>query len=82
MGKMEEINNLVTRVLEEFGRIDILVNNAAANPTLASAIDVDERAWDTIMNVNLKGLFFLSQAVARVMWYTFGVGDKDPSGKQ
>jgi NAD(P)-dependent dehydrogenase (short-subunit alcohol dehydrogenase family) len=30
-------------------------------------MDVDERAWDSIMNLNLKGLFFLSQAVARVM---------------
>src|SRR4030066_1570190 len=67
VGKMEEINNLVKRVLEEFGKIDILVNNAATNPTLSSAIDIDERAWDTIMNLNLKGLFFLSQAVARAM---------------
>src|SRR4030065_428400 len=67
LGKVEEINQLVKRVLEEFGRIDILVNNAATNPTMASAIDVDERAWDSIMNLNLKGLFFLGQAVARVM---------------
>ena len=67
LGKVEEINQLVKRVLEEFGKIDILVNNAATNPTMASAIDVDERAWDSIMNLNLKGLFFLSQAVARVM---------------
>ena len=67
IGKTEEINNLVKRVLEEFGKIDILVNNAATNPTMASAIDVDERTWDSIMNLNLKGLFFLGQAVARVM---------------
>jgi dehydrogenase/reductase SDR family protein 4 len=67
IGKMEEISNLVKKVLEEFGKIDILVNNAATNPTMASAMDVDERAWDSIMNLNLKGLFFLSQAVARVM---------------
>ncbi len=67
LGKLEEINQLVKRVLEEFGKIDILVNNAATNPTMAQAIDVDERAWDSIMNLNLKGLFFLSQAVARVM---------------
>jgi NAD(P)-dependent dehydrogenase (short-subunit alcohol dehydrogenase family) len=67
VGKMEEISNLVKKVLEEFGKIDILVNNAATNPTMASAMDVDERAWDSIMNLNLKGLFFLSQAVARVM---------------
>jgi NAD(P)-dependent dehydrogenase (short-subunit alcohol dehydrogenase family) len=67
LGKLEEINQLVKRVLEEFGKIDILVNNAATNPTMAQAIDVDERAWDSIMNLNLKGLFFLSQAVGRVM---------------
>ncbi len=67
VGRMEEIQNLVKKVAEEFGRIDILVNNAATNPTMAPALDVDERAWDAIMNLNLKGLFFLSQAVARVM---------------
>jgi len=67
LGKVEEINSFVKRVLEEYGKIDILVNNAATNPTMAQAIDVDERAWDSIMNLNLKGLFFLSQAVGRVM---------------
>ena len=67
VGKIEEINNLVKKVLEEFGKIDILVNNAATNPSMAPAIDIDERAWDSIMNLNLKGLFFLSQAVARGM---------------
>jgi len=67
MARMEEINHLVGKVKGEFGRIDILVNNAATNPTMASAMDVDERAWDSIMSLNLKGLFFLSQAVARLM---------------
>ena len=67
LGKMEDINNLVSQVKAEFGRIDILVNNAASNPTMDTAIDVTERAWDTIMNLNLKGLFFLSQSVARLM---------------
>lgn len=67
VARMEEIKNLVDRVKEEFGRIDILVNNAATNPTMDQAIDIEERAWDAIMNLNLKGLFFLSQAVARVM---------------
>src|SRR5512136_1848542 len=67
VGRMEEINNLVKKVVDEFGKIDILVNNAATNPTMAQALDVDERAWDSIMNLNLKGLFFLSQAAARVM---------------
>ena len=67
VGKMEDINNLVTQVKEEFERIDILVNNAGTNPTMAPALEVEERAWDVIMNVNLKGLFFLSQAVAKIM---------------
>jgi len=67
VAKLEEIDNLVKKVKGEFGRIDILVNNAATNPTMDQAIDVEERAWDSIMNLNMKGLFFLSQAVARLM---------------
>jgi len=67
VARMDEIGPLVKRVLEEFGKIDILVNNAATNPTMAQAMDIDERSWDAIMNLNLKGLFFLSQAVAKGM---------------
>jgi NAD(P)-dependent dehydrogenase (short-subunit alcohol dehydrogenase family) len=67
VARTEEIKNLVGKTLEAFGKIDILVNNAATNPTMDQALSVDERAWDAIMNLNLKGLFFLSQAVARVM---------------
>ncbi|OPL15316.1 MAG: short-chain dehydrogenase [delta proteobacterium MLS_D] len=66
-GRLDQIQSMVEKVVDAFGSIDILVNNAATNPTMASAIDVDERAWDSIMNLNLKGLFFASQAVARVM---------------
>ena len=67
VAKMDEIKSLVSRVMAEFGRIDILVNNAATNPTMDQALAVDERAWDAIMNLNLKGLFFLSQTVAKIM---------------
>lgn len=67
VARMEEINNLVGKVKDEFGRIDILVNNAGTNPVMDSALDIEERAWDSVMNLNLKGLFFLSQAVARLM---------------
>ena len=67
VGRLEQIENLVAKTLDKFKRIDILVNNAGTNPTLASALDIEERAWDAIMNLNLKGLFFLSQKVARVM---------------
>lgn len=48
----------------QFGRVDVLVNNAAV-PLLRSAIDVSEDEWDSIMSPNLRGAFFLSQAVAR-----------------
>ena len=67
IGRAEEIGSLVGKVTEEFGRIDILVNCAATNPTMDQAMEIEERAWDSIINLNLKGLFFLSQAVARVM---------------
>ena len=67
VGRMDEINNLVPQIKDKLGRIDILVNNAATNPTMDQAMDIEERAWDSIMNLNLKGLFFLSQAVARLM---------------
>ena len=67
VAKTEEIKTLVNKVTDAFGRIDILVNNAGSNPVMDSALDINERTWDTIMNLNLKGLFFLSQAVARVM---------------
>lgn len=67
IGRMEDINNLVEKGVAEFGRIDILVNDAATNPTMDPAINVSERAWDSIMNLNLKGLFFLGQAVAKIM---------------
>ncbi len=66
-GKLEDINNLVKKTFDEYGKIDVLVNNAATNPTMDSAIDIDVRAWDSIMNLNLKGLFFLGQAVAKIM---------------
>lgn len=67
IGRLDEINGLVQNIVKEFGKIDILINNAGTSPTMAPAIEIDERAWDAIMNLNLKGLFFLSQAVARIM---------------
>ncbi|MCJ7774675.1 MAG: SDR family oxidoreductase [Desulfobacterales bacterium] len=65
-GRMDQIQNLVDTVVKEFGRIDILVNNAGTTIG-ATALDIEEKAWDAVMNLNLKGVFFLSQAVARVM---------------
>lgn len=67
IGKKEEIENLVERVVKELGRIDILVNNAATNPVFGPILNVEERAWDKIMEVNLKGYFLISLAVGKVM---------------
>lgn len=67
LGKSEDLDNLVVEIQHEFGRIDILVNNAATNPVIAPLIEIEERTWNQIMNVNLKGSFLLSQKVAKVM---------------
>jgi NAD(P)-dependent dehydrogenase (short-subunit alcohol dehydrogenase family) len=67
LGKMEEINRMVSTVMDKFGRIDILVNSAGASPAMGSVLESDERLWETIMNLNLRGLYFTSQAVAKVM---------------
>ena len=60
------INAFVAQVLASFGRIDVLVNNAGYNVP-KSALDYTEEEYDTIMNVNLKGAFFMTTAVARSM---------------
>jgi len=67
LGKMEGIDKMVNTVTEAFGRIDILVNNAGASPAMGTVLDSDERLWETIMNLNLKGLYFTSQTVAKIM---------------
>jgi dehydrogenase/reductase SDR family protein 4 len=64
---LAEIDNLVKKTIEEFGRIDILVNNAGTNTVFGSVFDVDEKAWEVILGLNLKGYFFLAQQVGRVM---------------
>ena len=67
VGKKEEIQNLVDKTMAQFGRIDILFNNAGTNPYYGPLLDAEDWAWDTTMNVNLKGPFQLAQLVARVM---------------
>ncbi|MGE5595087.1 MAG: SDR family NAD(P)-dependent oxidoreductase [Hyphomicrobiales bacterium] len=60
---LDALQNLVNETKAQFGRVDILVNNAATNPVFGPVKNIDERAWDTIMNTNVKSPFFLSKMV-------------------
>jgi 3-oxoacyl-[acyl-carrier protein] reductase len=65
--KRDNVDNLVKRVMAEFGRVDILVNNAAVNEPGGKLIDLKEEDWDKVIDINLKGYLFCCQAVGKVM---------------
>jgi 2-dehydro-3-deoxy-D-gluconate 5-dehydrogenase len=60
------IGDMVGKVVEEFGKLDILVNNAGVSHT-QSALEISEKDWDKVMDLNVKSLFFCCQAAGRVM---------------
>ena len=64
--ELVQIGTCVDAVVERYGRIDILVNNAGVN-IRRDAFDVSEEDWDGVLDVNLKGVFFMAQAVGRQM---------------
>jgi NAD(P)-dependent dehydrogenase (short-subunit alcohol dehydrogenase family) len=66
VGDLASIDQMVGRVVEAFGRIDVLVNNAGVTRR-AYIMDLTENDWDRIMRVNGKGVFFCLQRVAREM---------------
>lgn len=66
-GNMKEIEDLITKVETKFGRLDILVNNAAMNFYFGDVLNASEDVWDKTMEVNLKGNFFMSQFGAKLM---------------
>lgn len=61
MGQPEQVAALVRATLEHFGRIDIVVNNAAINPVFGPILEADPAALDKILEVNLKGPLLLAR---------------------
>lgn len=73
VSKLPMIGEAIDAALKQFGRIDLLVNNAGINiPRLA--VDVTEAEWDKIMAIDLKGVFFTTQAAAKKAFFPQGSG--------
>lgn len=64
LSSCEVIPEIIEKTIKKFGRVDILVNNAGIIKRQDS-IEFSEENWDTVINVNLKTVFFLTQAVAQ-----------------
>jgi 3-oxoacyl-[acyl-carrier protein] reductase len=67
MGDTATIRRMIDEVVSDFGRIDILVNNAAVLLVPDSILDITEQEWDHVVNTNLRGVFFCSQLAVREM---------------
>ncbi|MDX1415712.1 MAG: glucose 1-dehydrogenase [Candidatus Promineifilaceae bacterium] len=66
-GSSEAVQALVDRVVEQWGGIDIVVNNAATNPHFGHIMTAEESHWDKILDVNVKGYFRVVKACAPIM---------------
>jgi 2-deoxy-D-gluconate 3-dehydrogenase len=64
LSNIKAIEEIINQTIQEFKKIDILINNAGIIRR-ADTIDFSEKDWDDVMNINLKTVFFFSQAVAR-----------------
>lgn len=62
---LTQLDPFVDQVMQRFGRLDVLVNSAGTHIE-STALEFPEEIWDTVIDLNLKGAFFLSQAVAKV----------------
>lgn len=67
VGEMDQIEAIFTHIKEEFGQIDILVNNAAANPYYGHILDTDVAAFEKTVDVNIRGYFFMSTTAGQMM---------------
>ncbi|MBV9865345.1 MAG: glucose 1-dehydrogenase [Abitibacteriaceae bacterium] len=66
VGQVTEIEKVVPFIVHEMGRLDILVNNAGINFRVP-ALEISEEQWDQVIDVNLKGAFFLARECGKVM---------------
>lgn len=66
-GTMEDVERLFARIKTDFGRLDIVVNNAATNPYFGPFLEAEESFFDKTFEVNVKGYFFVAQRAARMM---------------
>jgi glucose 1-dehydrogenase len=79
VGKVSDGQRFIADTAAQFGKIDVLVNNAGLERR-ADFWDVTEADFDTVINVNLKGLFFITQAFVKNRMAAPGT-DKPPGGK-
>jgi NAD(P)-dependent dehydrogenase (short-subunit alcohol dehydrogenase family) len=63
----EDVRRTVDRVVERFGTVDVLVNNAGVLRITTPMEDIEDAEWDLIMDVNVKGVFLFSKAVLPIM---------------
>ena len=67
IGEPDQIEALFAQVTEQHGRLDILVNNAAANPYFGPIVETDAAAFQKTVDVNIRGYFFMCAGGARLM---------------
>ncbi|AQZ81968.1 short-chain dehydrogenase [Acinetobacter calcoaceticus] len=67
VGKLEDIAEIFEYIRKEHGRLDILVNNAAANPYFGHILDTDIAAYNKTVEVNIRGYFFMSVEAGKLM---------------
>ena len=67
IGEMEQIIATVAAIREQFGKLDILVNNAATNPYFGNVLDTDLSAFQKTVDVNIRGYFFMSVEAGKLM---------------
>ncbi|WXL27589.1 SDR family oxidoreductase [Ectopseudomonas mendocina] len=67
IGEMEQIQSVFEQIKAQFGRLDILVNNAATNPQFCNVLDTDLSAFQKTVDVNIRGYYFMSIAGGKLM---------------